>query len=166
MPNCMRPLIAVGIAERKLGALYRCFPAYRPSYRAVQPPSTWSATPLSCAAASEQRNAASAPSCSGVVNSREGLFLAEQLHLRFLGAEALRTARASNCFFASGVSTQPGQIAPDPFDGRVAIFIRWSGAHFTVILRLKRARILINFSSQAEDHDPVTPPRGLVPLRG
>ena len=43
-------------------------------HRASQPPSTGSATPLSCAAASEQRNVASAPSCSGVVNSREGCF--------------------------------------------------------------------------------------------
>jgi hypothetical protein len=51
------------------------FPCCLPScHLASQPPSTGSATPLSCAAASEQRNTASAPSCSGVVDSREGCF--------------------------------------------------------------------------------------------
>ena len=51
-------------------------PPFASRHRASQPPSTGSAAPLSCAAASEQRNVASAPSCSGWQTQR-GLLLAD-----------------------------------------------------------------------------------------
>ena len=46
------------------------------SQRAVQPPSTGSAVPVICAAASEARNTTISPSCSGVTNCNEGCFSA------------------------------------------------------------------------------------------
>jgi hypothetical protein len=86
-------------------------PACASCHRASRPPSTGNATPLSCAAASEQRNAVSAPSSSWVVNPREGCFSPSSFTLASSGSSLSRAARASISFCTSGVSTQPGQIA-------------------------------------------------------
>jgi hypothetical protein len=43
-------------------------------YCAVQPPSTAQATPRTLSAGGEQKNTASSPSCSGVVNCSDGCF--------------------------------------------------------------------------------------------
>ena len=88
-----------------------CFPRSAFRYRAVHPPSTGSATPLSCAASSEQRNTASAPSCSGVVDSSQGCFSPSSLIFASSCDNFSLAARASICFCTSGVSTQPGHIA-------------------------------------------------------
>src|SRR5262249_27381447 len=58
-----------------------------------------------------QKNTASAPSCSGVVNSSDGCFSLRSLTFASSGGSFSRAARSSICFCTSGVSTQPGQIA-------------------------------------------------------
>ncbi len=98
-------------AGEAIRGLLKHSPAFASRHRASQPPSTGSAAPLSCAAASEQRNVASAPSCSGVAKSREGCFSPSSFTLASSGDSFSRAARASICFSTSGVSTQPGQIA-------------------------------------------------------
>src|SRR6478609_4648616 len=78
---------------------------------AAQPPSTFQATPRTLAPAGEQKNTASSPSSSGVVNCSDGSFSASNWFLAASLEMPWAAALASTCFCTSGVSTQPGQMA-------------------------------------------------------
>ena len=69
------------------------------------------ATPRTLLPAGEQKNTASAPSSSGVVNCRDGSFSRSRFFCASSTLMLPSCARASICFCTSGVSTQPGQIA-------------------------------------------------------
>ena len=76
------------------------------------PPSIFQATPRTLFAAGEQKNTASSPSSSGVVNCSDGSFSPSSCFVGLLvGPCRSAAALASTCFCTSGVSTQPGQIA-------------------------------------------------------
>ena len=68
-------------------------------------------TPRICAAASEQRNTAKAPICSGVANSCDGCFSDSNSDFACSTEIFSREARSLICFSTSGVRTQPGQMA-------------------------------------------------------
>src|SRR5262249_41222564 len=80
-------------------------------YCASQPPSTGSATPRICAAASEQRNVTAAPICSGVAHPSDGCFSARSACFASSRDRPRAAAMSSICFCTSGVRTHPGQIA-------------------------------------------------------
>ena len=83
----------------------------RGAYWAAQPPSMFHATPRTLLPAGEQKNTASSPSSSGVVNCMEGSFSPSSNCLASSLEMPHSAALASTCFCTSGVSTQPGQIA-------------------------------------------------------
>ncbi len=87
-----------------------------------------SGAPVMVRAASEHRNTASAPICSGVVNSGIGCFSASRSCVTASTSRPSRSARAANCCSTSGVRTQPGQIAlaviPLPASSRAATWVR------------------------------------------
>ena len=69
------------------------------------------ATPRTLLAAVEQKNTASSPSSSGVVNCMEGSFSPSSSFVASSLVRPWAAALASTCFCTSGVSTQPGQMA-------------------------------------------------------
>src|SRR5665647_3692683 len=69
------------------------------------------ATPRTLLPAGEQKNTASAPSSSGVVNCSEGSFSPSSCCLAASSEMPSAAALASTCFCTSGVKTQPGQMA-------------------------------------------------------
>src|SRR5207237_6988166 len=97
-------------------------------YCAVQPPSTGSAAPVIWAASSEQRNAASRPSCSTVTNCPEGCFSASSARAPSSRPAPSAAARAAICGSISSVRVQPGQIAlqviPDPAVSSATTLVR------------------------------------------
>ena len=68
------------------------------TYCAVHPPSIVHATPRTCAAASEQRKAASSPSCSGEAKSCEGCFSRSSCTFASSCDRPWAAARSSICF--------------------------------------------------------------------
>src|SRR5438874_342353 len=69
------------------------------------------ATPRTLLPAGEQKNTASSPSSSGVVNCSEGSFSPSSCLVASALVMPCASALASTCFCTSGVSTQPGQMA-------------------------------------------------------
>src|SRR4051794_2505554 len=95
----------LGLRRTGFGSRYGLF-----SYCAVHPPSMVRAAPVMLLAASELRNTASSPSCSGVTNLLEGCFSPSRSRAAASPLRPLRSASASICFWTRGVSTQPGQM--------------------------------------------------------
>ena len=102
---------APGPRPRAMASNYRIRSVCGAGYWAVQPPSMFQATPRTLLAALEQKNTASAPSSSGVVNCMEGSFSPSSSLVASSLLMPSACALASTCFCTSGVSTHPGQIA-------------------------------------------------------
>ena len=80
-------------------------------YCATHPPSIETGAPVMVAAASEHRNTANAPICSGVEKRANGCFSARKSRVTSATALPSRLARASSWACTRGVRTHPGQMA-------------------------------------------------------